>query len=273
MYNNICKFRAIFLVYFRKLPYLSVMSDVCNESTTLVPLELGFLQSSEPWKLTSFSFPSKIGGRPAWLALKHLPQLLSCQECHNPLYFLLQVYAPIEGNPACFHRTIFVFICKNGSCYSTGKTPTIRAFRSQLPYQNSYYPLEVTNLALTLEEVSSKLHERMSNLCATCGCYGDIKCSNCNSVTYCCDEHESINWEAHHKSVCRMIRSGDMKWDPMFHFSHNPALLPEMELVMGPDPQGEDEELDDSYEKEVRLEKIINKDSERNASPNDENDE
>lgn len=64
-----------------------------------------------------------------------------------------------------------------------------------------------------------------------------------------------------------------MKWDPMFHFSPNPALLPEMELVMGPDPLGEEEELDDSYEKEVHLEKVIIKDDEKNASPSDDNDE
>lgn len=258
-------------IVFRKFLCLIVMSDVCNESTTLVPLELGFLQSTEPWKLTSFSFPSKVGGRPAWLALKHLPQHLSCQECHNPLYFLLQVYSPIEGNAACFHRTIFVFICKNGTCYSEDKTPTIRAFRSQLPYQNSYYPLEVTNLALTLEEVSNKLRERMSNLCATCGCYGDIKCSNCNSVTYCCDEHEHVNWEAHHQTVCHAIRAGDLKWDPMFHFNPNPALLPEMELVMGPDPQDEREDFEEDCEKEVSLEKGISKDDDsRNASPGDD---
>ena len=70
-----------------------------------------------------------------------------------------------------------------------------------------------------------------------------------------------------------MISSGDMKWDPMFHFSSNPALLPEMELVMGPDPQGDDEELDDSYEKEVRHEKIVCKDGDGHASPADHKDE
>lgn len=56
-------------------------------------VDLGFLEQQEAWLLTNKFFPSKVGGRPAWLELKNLPTTaqLKCSECHGELTFMCQV--------------------------------------------------------------------------------------------------------------------------------------------------------------------------------------
>uniref|UniRef100_A0A4W6FYX2 Programmed cell death 2 n=1 Tax=Lates calcarifer TaxID=8187 RepID=A0A4W6FYX2_LATCA len=75
---------------------------------------LGFLEEAEPWRLRSPQFPSKVGGKPAWLSQRGLPSLpeLECETCRLPMVFLLQVYAPVSGQDRTFHRTLFLFCCK-----------------------------------------------------------------------------------------------------------------------------------------------------------------
>lgn len=55
--------------------------------------DLGFAEECEPWLLTNTFFPSKIGGRPAWLDLDALPMPgeIKCLKCGEPLVFLCQV--------------------------------------------------------------------------------------------------------------------------------------------------------------------------------------
>lgn len=54
---------------------------------------LGFLEDAEPWRLRCSQFPSKVGGRPAWLSQTGLPSVsaLRCEICGLPMVFLLQV--------------------------------------------------------------------------------------------------------------------------------------------------------------------------------------
>ncbi|XP_073527584.1 programmed cell death protein 2 isoform X4 [Phyllobates terribilis] len=89
-------------------------------AASVTVMELGFVQECEPWRLLSPQFPSKVGGRPAWLGEVGLPGLerLQCGVCMKPLAFLLQVYAPCTGS---FHRTIFLFICRDPTCHRTGE--------------------------------------------------------------------------------------------------------------------------------------------------------
>uniref|UniRef100_A0A182NHQ7 MYND-type domain-containing protein n=1 Tax=Anopheles dirus TaxID=7168 RepID=A0A182NHQ7_9DIPT len=65
-------------------------------------VDLGFLEPCEPWLLTNKFFRSKVGGKPAWLELKHLPKPdeLLCGQCKEPLGFLCQpaVESPV---PLC----------------------------------------------------------------------------------------------------------------------------------------------------------------------------
>lgn len=82
-------------------------------------IDLGYLEECEPWMLTNTFFPNKVGGKPAWLELENLPSLdqMKCRKCQEIMIFLLQVYASQDDNDQCFHRTIFVFVCKNASCW------------------------------------------------------------------------------------------------------------------------------------------------------------
>ncbi|KAL4421136.1 hypothetical protein ABPG77_001531 [Micractinium sp. CCAP 211/92] len=87
-------------------------------------------------------FPSKVGGRPAWLDPLHLPtqEQLTCRVSGKPLEFLLQVYAPVDDNPAAFHRTVSLFISPEGD--KLAQAGTVRALRCQLPRANRFYPPE-----------------------------------------------------------------------------------------------------------------------------------
>lgn len=57
-------------------------------------VDLGFLEKSEkPWLLVNTYFPSKVGGRPAWLDVESIPsnEHLNCAECGKQSAFLCQV--------------------------------------------------------------------------------------------------------------------------------------------------------------------------------------
>lgn len=92
-------------------------SDASNKETGVA---LGFVEEADTWQLRSPQFPSKVGGRPAWLSLSDFPSLsdMTCAKCKLPTAFLLQVYAPIVSQDWSFHRTIFVFCCKTPTCHT-----------------------------------------------------------------------------------------------------------------------------------------------------------
>lgn len=56
-------------------------------------VDIGFLEERENWLLHPRFFPSKVGGKPAWLDLKYIPssEELTCKICGDPLTFLCQV--------------------------------------------------------------------------------------------------------------------------------------------------------------------------------------
>lgn len=89
---------------------------------------LGFLEEAEPWQFVSAQFPSKVGGRPAWLSQLNLPTVaeLVCEKCQLPTVFLLQVYAPIIGQERSFHRTLYVFCCKTPECYTANDNQCLK---------------------------------------------------------------------------------------------------------------------------------------------------
>eukprot|EP00873_Tetraselmis_striata_P006902 jgi/Tetstr1/427166/TSEL_017354.t1 len=122
---------------------------------------LGFVELAEDAAdLLRHRFPSKLGGRPAWLDPLRLPspEQLTCGATGRPLDFLLQVYAPVETNAAAFHRTLFVFTTPEGD--SVHKPGAVRVLRCQLPRENSFYasePAEPGDLAppsLPVEEMA-----------------------------------------------------------------------------------------------------------------------
>lgn len=82
------------------------------------PVELGFAEEAPAWRLRSEQFPSKVGGRPAWLGAAGLPGpgALACALCGRPLAFLLQVCAPLPDRDDAFHRALFLFCCRESPC-------------------------------------------------------------------------------------------------------------------------------------------------------------
>jgi len=180
-------------------------------------VDLGFFNGDfKPWGLEkdyddfeveSRYFPSKVGGKPGWLDLQNLPTSsnLTCSQCSGQLTFLLQVYAP--GSAArVFHRTIFVFICSNGSCWNpnsdqseTRRVPVI-VLRNQLCKENRFYPSEPPEERFGWRE--DILPQKYGSICPVCGCKGDKTCGRCHQVSYCSQIHQKLDWRKGHKQEC-----------------------------------------------------------------------
>lgn len=64
-----------------------------NEEVKVKPVELGFIADCDPWLLTNTYFPSKVGGKPAWLELENIPSMesMKCRRCNEVLVFMCQV--------------------------------------------------------------------------------------------------------------------------------------------------------------------------------------
>ncbi|KAL7987584.1 hypothetical protein Chor_006503 [Crotalus horridus] len=198
-------------------------------------VELGFVEEAAPWRLRSDQFPCKVGGRPAWLGEAGLPgpSELRCGVCGQPCAFLLQLYAPVQERPEAFHRTLFLFGCRQPSCYRpAGPAPgSLRVFRNQLPRKNDTYSYNPPPEELPLEELFSVNLQLKCGamLCRVCGCLGPSTCSKCHKAHYCSKDHQIKDWKAGHNVSC--LQPEDVIPDHKF-------LFPEYEIVR------EHEELD-----------------------------
>lgn len=164
---------------------------------------LGFVDEPEaPQHLQSYFFPSKVGGKPAWLDPLRLPSAaeLHCPECGDPLAFLLQLYASLDERDDAFHRTLFVFICRRGPCLRVGSHGSIRVVRAQMPRYNDFYsshpPQDVEARA-----AEGKVPMAGAKQCAVCGLLGSSQCGRCQQASYCSRLHQQLDW-ARHKPRC-----------------------------------------------------------------------
>ncbi|XP_037673740.1 programmed cell death protein 2 isoform X2 [Choloepus didactylus] len=209
------------------------------------PVELGFAEEAPAWRLRSEQFPSKVGGRPAWLAQGGLPgpAELACGLCGRPLAFLLQLYAPVSPRADAFHRALFVFCCREPPCCAG-----LRVFRNQLPRKNDFYSYEPPSENPSPESAESVCLQLKSgaHLCRVCGCLGPKTCSRCHQAHYCSKEHQALDWKLGHKQAC--ARSDNL-YDTIPDHSF---LFPEFEIVI----ETEDECTPEVLEKEVKSELI-----------------
>ncbi|XP_062375378.1 programmed cell death protein 2 [Sardina pilchardus] len=207
-------------------------SNTPNKETGVA---LGFVEEADAWQLRSSQFPSKVGGRPAWLSQSDLPSQpdLTCAKCQLPTAFLLQVYAPIVGQDWSFHRTLFVFCCKTPTCHTRNDNQCFKVFRSQLSRKNDFYPYDPPPEEEP-EESSSSVLESGIKLCRVCGCPGQKACSRCHAVTYCSKDHQTIDWKHSHKKEC--CKEGNIT------VSTSPFLFAEFELVTEPEELEEKDE-------------------------------
>jgi len=200
-------------------------------------VDLGFMERDfDPWETQSRHFPSKIGGKPAWLDLAKVPhpKELQCPHCALPLTFLLQVYSPDNNSDSAFHRTIFVFQCVSSPCWDQGKEPPVLVLRCQLCRSNPFYPWEAPEERDEWrEDIKAEVHGK---LCAVCGCRADKSCAQCKKADYCSEKHQRADWKAGHKSTCKGGRSSALP-------PKSPLLLPEGLIESEPESKkgGEDD--------------------------------
>uniref|UniRef100_A0A348G6C9 Programmed cell death protein 2 n=1 Tax=Odontomachus monticola TaxID=613454 RepID=A0A348G6C9_ODOMO len=191
-------------------------------------VDLGFaLECCEPWRLESRFFPSKIGGKPAWLDLKNIPgkSELECEYCGDPCIFLCQIYAPYD-NPDTFHRTIYIFICKNVECCKSNQNGNLKVFRSQLNKHNIFYspkpPIEKKDWETDVDV------SKWTKTCHICGILAPFHCSKCKVVNYCFRTHQVHDWKNGHKKRC------SIKVDSVNErlCKDNDILFPEYEITI-----------------------------------------
>ena len=110
------------------------------------------------WPLNNrFFFPSKVGGKPAWLVPEGLPEV-KCDSCNKQMSFLLQLYAPDADNAEAFHRSLMIFCCTTCRCF-------LKCFRSQLPLVNTYYPTD----SISLKDAPAQDSVIDTSCCDSCG--------------------------------------------------------------------------------------------------------
>ncbi|KAI3862528.1 hypothetical protein MKW92_052504 [Papaver armeniacum] len=214
------------------------------------PVTLGFVEKPKnPNSLLPQFFPSKAGGTPicfAWLDPVGLPSEKSrtCGICGDPLQFLLQVYAPINGKESTFHRTLFVFMCSSMTCLLQDQHQqwkrrpekqrrSVKVLRCQLPRSNAYYSCEPPKL----DKAISRSPGVGAALCNWCGTRkGDKVCSSCRNARYCSKENQAFHWLSVHKDACKQTTSNQV-------VASN-KLWPEFEII-------NDDEAEYEYDTEV----------------------
>lgn len=168
-----------FLIIFRKFQVFSVSGDepqvlcVCSS----MAVDLGFIDK-DCHLLESRFFPSKIGGKPAWLNLGNIPTAdeLTCSVCSSPLYFLCQLYCPLDDKDSAFHRALFVFLCTSKDCFQPNCNSNFLVYRNQLSKRNPYYPdtPPIENLSWRPDITPAKFG---TQVCSFCGIRSGNVCS------------------------------------------------------------------------------------------------
>ncbi|EYC31792.1 hypothetical protein Y032_0003g1240 [Ancylostoma ceylanicum] len=175
-----------------------------------LPVYLGFgnaLKLDDLYRLRSIFLPlGKIGGKPSWLNPKFLPTStqLQCPVCQKQMCFLIQVYATSENDPPhSFHRTLFIFICRNPHCSRPNDPSNMTVFRCCLPRLNPYYSFDgPMDPDLDGDVPDPRLPEDAPELCEVCGCHASKKCGKCGTAWYCCRDHQALDWTTRHKQCC-----------------------------------------------------------------------
>jgi pre-rRNA-processing protein TSR4 len=99
--------------------------DDSEDESQASAVQLGFADELDDDDELMFSDPDwstwdggRVGGLPFWLDPRALPPAkdLECSTCKDPLAFLLQIYCPLDQVASAFHRMLFLFCCRRGSC-------------------------------------------------------------------------------------------------------------------------------------------------------------
>ncbi|KAM9978795.1 hypothetical protein ACTFIY_012555 [Dictyostelium cf. discoideum] len=177
----------------------------------MVGVVLGFTeQDFDKSQLTSNYFPTKVGGKPAWLDLSNIPKKeeLICEKCSKQVSFLMQIYAPIDEKEESFHRMIHIFCCKDPRCRY------YIAIRTQLPQINDFYPIDADERKYDQDyndiyKNQLQYTKNRQNTCEYCGCFAKSNCSGCKKVHYCGKEHQQLDWQLGHSEQCKLLKDNN----------------------------------------------------------------
>ncbi|CAO3623700.1 unnamed protein product [Cunninghamella blakesleeana] len=210
--------------------------------------QLGYAEEPE-FPLTADSFPSKSGGKPAWLNPEKVLSIndVTCGLCEQPMVLLVQLYTPEDFPPEAFHRTIYVFCCKNGSCVKQDWKKCFKVFRSQLPKENGYYPPPPEEDEEEEDIEFTPKSYKPPTLCVICGIEGTKACGQCKSTHYCSKEHQMVDWNmCLHKQYCKKIKDMNSQEKEQVEQLRQKRIFQEMEIVSEPEGRGEDGEEEDA---------------------------
>lgn len=257
------------------------------------PVHLGFgnpVDVDELYRLRSQFLPlGKIGGKPSWLNPKHLPKTtdLQCKVCEKPMCFLMQVCANggESDPPHAFHRTLFLFVCRNPACSRQNDSSNLKAFRCQLPRANDFYSFDGPMDPDFGDVPDARALTDGPPLCQICGCAAAKKCGKCQVARYCSQAHQVIDWPTHKLECAQAATDGSINEEPKN--PRNAFVFKEFEVEIGQeyvpgnlfegisDDEDDDEEGDDGNEqdeteeeKEARLkefEKFVKENKGKNA--------
>ena len=226
----------------------------------------------DPEELTSPYYPSKVGGKPAWLDLFRIPtvEILTCIKCGKTLIHLLQIQSSSLSDEIDYHRTVFLFVCADERCHSPGDSSSFVVLRCELG-TNIKSVSNVTSVSNTgscdkldcegpdnqgnknsstcTSDTENKtfpvahgdlpkdeVDPKVPALCIVCGNIGLRHCGNCKQVHYCCREHQVHDWKVGHKQICADLASG--KLSPKF-IDYNASVgvvFPELDIVTELEP-------------------------------------
>ncbi|KAJ3365856.1 programmed cell death protein [Kappamyces sp. JEL0680] len=184
----------------------------------MLPIQLAFPmldEQPEPqprkWLIENiYKVHNHVGGKPLLLD-PFVPwprDKCVCQVCAEPMVLLLQLYCPEDYPEVAFHRMIYVFCCKRGSCHAGRTSSGFAILRSQLPLKNPLYDMDgqfqaatsaiETDYSLSVEGLGK------TQFCCICGVPALSMCGQCHARPYCSKSHQALDWtQGMHKELCQ----------------------------------------------------------------------
>ncbi|KAI9023551.1 programmed cell death protein 2 [Phycomyces nitens] len=212
--------------------------------------QLGYAEDPET-PLTADTFPSKSGGRPAWMNPEHVltAEQATCGNCDQPMALLVQLYTPEDQPLEAFHRTVYVFCCQKGSCIKKDWRKSFKVYRSQLPRENPYWPPpgDESEDEDAMDTDFTPKSFKAPSLCVICGLAGTKQCGRCHSTHYCSRAHQLVDWnECKHKMFCGKTP------DESVERLRNAQVFGEKEIVSEPEGKEVEELEEEKYRKKIQ---------------------
>jgi hypothetical protein len=124
-------------------------------------VSVGFAEPTQNGELDYENFPSKLCGLPVWLIPPDISDnFFLCIYCDKNLYFLTQIYCPLEDNTNSFHRVIYIFFCKD--CWKINNA--LKALRVQLPEISNFYNGENLLVDLKNSKIIQRINRKINTL-------------------------------------------------------------------------------------------------------------